>query len=241
MKTKKLLCTPFLLGLLLTGCSCVVIYKNDTTVKTKSNKGVFALRLENDNTSLTMDVHSSFDSPTLYTEETDIKTLVPFSYTKFDNSETTKFSNIHNEYTDYSIGETTGGLSFYKFTFFLKNTGEKANSYYLDVRLKDDKNISYDEYLRVMVFEGQEKQTIYAKRSKTKSGVDEEDITYDDASDFAVLFSDKEDIISISNSLEEEQNRKYTLLFWLEGSDPECNSLPENIYLNVEVNIKGYE
>ena len=131
--------------------------------------------------------------------------------------------------------------AFYKFTFFLKNTGQETNSYYLDVKLKDDKNIGYDEYLRVMVFEGLNKQTVYAKRSKITSGVEQEKIILDDASELAELFNDKEDIINISNSLDADENRKYTMLFWLEGSDPECKDLPDNIYLNVEVNIKGYK
>ena len=239
MKTKRLHLAPFLLGIILTACSCTIVRKSD--LEKKNEKGIFALRLENDETSLTMDVHSSFDSPSLYAEDTDIKSLKPYSYVSFDDSAATKFSNIHNEYTDTSIGETTGGLSFYKFTFFLKNTGQETNSYYLDVKLKDDKNIGYDEYLRVMVFEGLNKQTVYAKRSNITSGVEKEKITFDEASELAELFNDKEDIINISNSLDADENRKYTMLFWLEGSDPECKDLPDNIYLNVEVNIKGYK
>ena len=247
MKTKKMYFIPALLGTLLIATSCTVVLGKDNTKKTYAD-GVFTLRLENDNTSLSMDVQSTFDSPTLYIEETNIKSFVPFSYSFFNEPNTNQtFGNIHSEYTSgISLGKNEGGivwhnLNFYKFTFFLMNASEETNNYFLDVKIKDPKNIGYDEYLRVMVFEGQDKQTVYAKKTNSESDIENEKIYQDKSSDLAEVFSDKEDIINISSSLDGKETRKITLLFWLEGTDPDCNSVPDDVCINAEVNIKGYK
>ena len=52
---------------------------------------------------------------------------------------------------------------------------------------------------------------------------------------------DGTNITGISSSIDADENRMITLLFWLEGDDPECKDVPDNVLLNVEANIRGYK
>ena len=245
MKSKKMLYIPILLGTLLTGCSCVVIYKKDTNTgnETISNKGKFVIRMDNDETSLKMDVHSSFDSLTDFIEDTDIPSISgAYSYKWFSEIANKKFSDIHNEYSESLMGKDKDGIQFYKFTFFIKNTGDSDASYYMDINLGDIDNNKTDEYIRTMVFEGPNKQTVFAKRSQTDTANDGKELIdgSDESLGVAEIINDK-DITIGPNTLGTEENIKFTLLFWLEGGDSECKDIPDNVYLNVEVNIKGYK
>ena len=239
MKLRRMYFVPILFGALLTGCT--IVTSND--IKTKNNSGKFAIRMDNDDTSLKLDVHSSFDSLTDFIEDTDIPTFSgPYTYKSFSESTNKKFSDIHNEYTESLLGKNDEGIQFYKFTFFIKNNGDSDVKYYMDINLLDvDKN-NVGECLRVLSFEGPNKQTVYAKSSKTDSSNEGKELIDPCNESLGTAEIIKENEISIGpNTLSSEENIKFTLLFWLEGNDPECKDLPNNIFLNVEVNIKGYK
>ena len=243
MNIKRFGFVPILFTLLLTGCITVIRTNNQDNEQPTTDKGKFVIRVDNDDNSLKMDVHSSFDSLTDFIEDTDLPGLSsPYSYKWFNQSTNNKFSDIHNEYTESLMGKDGDGLKFYKFTFFLKNVGETDSSYYMDIKLTGlDKN-HVDEYIRVLAFEGLNKQTVYAKPSTTSSANDGKE--YIDSADQELGVAEKlnDNDISIGpNTLSADQNIKFTFLFWLEGGDPECQNVPDNVPLNVEVNIKGYK
>ena len=240
MKTKRIRYIPLLLGCLLTGCSCVVVMRKPTTeISVGTTKGKFAIRMDNDEKSLKMDVHSSFDSYTDFIEDTDIPNFSG-AYTYAWVSK--KVSDIHSEYTDSLIGKDGEGIQFYKYTFFLKNISENETSYYMDINLLDIAKDDVGEYLRVMVFEGQNKQTVYAKPSKTENNNGGKELinASDESLGTAEIINNQEITIG-PNTLDSNKDIKFTLLFWLEGNDPDCKTIPDDFFLNVEVYIKGYK
>lgn len=240
MKLKRMRYIPLLLGCFLTGCSCVVVMrKPNTEITVGPTKGKFAIRMDNEETSLKMDVHSTFDSYSDFIDDTDIPNFTgAFAYKWVSK----KVSDIHSEYTDSLMGKDGEGIQFYKYTFFIKNTGDSDASYYMDINLLDIAKDDVCEYLRVMVFEGQNKQTVFAKPSKTNSNNDGKELLdcYDESLGAAEILNNQ-DITIGPNTLDANESIKFTLLFWLEGSDPECKSVPDDFFLNVEVYIKGYK
>ena len=127
-----------------------------------------------------------------------------------------------------------------KYTFFLKNKEQEEVNYYIDINLIDSDKTGINEYIRVMLFEGTNKQTVFAKRSKTNSSGKEYLNSNNESLGEAEIF-DGTNITGISSSIDADENRMITLLFWLEGDDPECKDVPDNVLLNVEANIRGYK
>ena len=56
----------------------------------------------------------------------------------------------------------------------------------------------------------------------------------------AELFRSETVLVSLRNTLEPDQIRMYTLVFWLEGDDPECNLIPDEASLRIGATINGY-
>ena len=244
MKTKKMYLIPVLLGTLLAGCTIVdkneLYKKNDTS---NNNTGKFAVRVDNDGTSLGMAPHSDSQSTTEFMEATNIPSFTgAFSYKWFSEDKGFAFSSVHNEYSESLMGKSSlsEGLGFYKYTFFLKNKEQEEVNYYIDINLIDSDKTGINEYIRVMLFEGTNKQTVFAKRSKTNSSGKEFLNSNNESLGEAEIF-DGTNITGISSSIDADENRMITLLFWLEGDDPECKDVPDNVLLNVEANIRGYK
>lgn len=242
MKTKRMCFFPILLDILLAGCTIVdkneLNKKNDTS---NNNTGKFAVRVDNDGTSLGMAPHLDSQSTTEFMEATNIPSFTEaYSYSWFTEAKGSAFSSIHNEYKDSLMGKNDSSLSYYKYTFFLKNNQQEEVNYYIDINLIDSDKNGTNEYIRVMLFEGQNKQTVFAKRSKTNSNGKEFLNSSKESLGEAEIF-DGTNITGISSSIDANENRMITLLFWLEGQDPECKDMPEKALLNVETNIKGYK
>lgn len=238
MNKKRMLFIPMLLGTLL--CGCTIVKKSQLKQNTE---GTFVIRMDNENTSLKLDVHSSFDSLTDFIEDTNISTLSgAYCYSWFNESINYKFSDIHNEYTEPEMDRTEKGIPFYKFTFFIKNTGDSESNYYMDIALKGIEKNHVDESIRVLAFEGDNKQTVYAKASKTNSNSNGKELIQCDNESLGLAEIISENEITIGpRTLGADKDIKYTLLFWIEGTDPECEVLPDDVTFNVEVNIKAYK
>ena len=106
-----------------------------------------------------------------------------------------------------------------------------------------NEQINYVEYLRLMVFEGGTTPTIYAHRSKSRFDATNE--IYKEyvsgplgAVDYygeAELFESDTVLVSLDRTMNAQESKMITLLFWLEGLDNECKDLPENVYLDAKV------
>ena len=135
---------------------------------------------------------------------------------------------------------------FLKYTFFVKNEGDSNSDFTMDIELADQ-NVNYIEYLRLAVFNGTNTPTIYAHRSKAR---------YDSSREIykeyisgpegtvnyfgeAELFETETVLATVSNSLCANETKMVTLLFWLEAEDNECKDVPDEAYLNIEVDISN--
>lgn len=219
--------------------------------------GTFTINLKNDGVSLTMSTHSSFETSTTNLHVTNLdKISGAHSYVYFEKSKNCSFKDINNENTPYDMGKedhVNSGIRFFKYTFFIKNNGTINASYDMKINLTDNakpSNAAYalDEYLRVMVFEEGEEPTVYAKRSltayDTNHDIYQENICGAPGTEnyrgLAEFFPTETVLAERSNFLEVGEKRMYTLLFWLEGEDPECKYYPDTASLKMGVTINGY-
>lgn len=219
--------------------------------------GTFTINLKNDGVNLTMDNHSDFKHKTSYLHITDVDYISgPHSYVYFETSKSCSFNDINNENTPFDMGKepsAKNGIRFFKYTFFVLNDGTVDAGYTMSINLLDNqkpKNYSYalDEYLRVMIFEEGSDPSVYAKRSLTvydaTHDIYRENVCGPEGSSkdrgLADLFVSDEVLAEKRNSLEVGQHRMYTVLFWLEGEDPECKYLPDTASLKIGVTINGY-
>ena len=253
MKTKRMCYIPLLLGCLLTSCSCVTTHKsgNKVNVDNDSNKG-FYVEVDKNASQLKLYTDSDFKKPEskLVIDQRPKFTGV-FSYQWFLNSSRGySFDKLNSEETDYKIGfsNDSNGFSFFKYTFFVKNVGESNVEYNMSVELENknsNEQINYVEYLRLMVFEGETTPTIYAHRSKSRFDATNEiykeyvcgpvgTVNYYGE---AELFESDTVLVSLDRSMNAQESKMITLLFWLEGGDNECKDLPEYAYFDAKVNF----
>lgn len=219
--------------------------------------GTFSVKLDDDGVSLTMDTKESFENPTSYLHAKGVTKITgPYSYTYFETHEKYSFDKLDDENVEspqVKKGDQTG-MNFFKYTFYLKNNGKNKAAYDLNVNLLENikpSNATYalDEYLRVMIIEDGE-QTTYAKRSlknfeKDKEISKEGKCGNDPENErkyrgLAELFVNDTVLATKVNTLEINEIRKYTIIFWLEGEDPECTVPPDNASLRLGVTINGY-
>ena len=163
------------------------------------------------------------------------------------------------------------GLEFFKYTFYVKNIGNKVAAYDLKInisdrtRAKDASGRSLDDTLRVMVFENDGKSDnhdylIYAKRSLINNydidgnETDREFIFTDDrlpnreTENYRLVDKNFQDIDVVAeykvNNFVRNDIMRYTIVFWLEGADPQSDpneSYPEGATLKLGVDISAYE
>ena len=250
MKIKRKYIIPALLGILLVGCDKPKINEDKTsdfTVEVKNNSYLKLFQhVQTEEAEETS--HLSIDKVESITSA--------YSYKKLVNEYNGKiFEKIHDEKTDSDFGNSTAdnGYSFFKYTFYVKNTHSSSVSYNMFIELKEnikpiDSGIGMDEYLRLMVFEGDITPVIYARRSKSR--YDETHETYkeyvcgpegtENYFGEAELFESDTILATYTNSLKAGEYRMYTLLFWLEAQDNECNSLPDNTYIKATTTFEVF-
>ena len=201
------------------------------------NIGTFTVNLHGDGVQLALSEHSSFEDQTTNLVCRDLKPFSgEFTYSYFTGN--FDFATIHSEDSTSKIGqETYGGKTttrFFKYTFFIKNVGEYAASYDMDINLIDitkptNDAAPLDEYLRLAIFDGEENfdPTIYAKRSYTKWKHDEgsckEYITVDDPKSSiykgeAEKFIDDKQLAKITDDIAD--HKKFVFSNWTIKYDP---------------------
>lgn len=225
--------------------------------------GTFTINLKNDGVALSMDTHKTFDNPTSYLSAAGFdKISGPYNYSWFVTPDPETHirlrDRLHSEDTDYTLGRDSNenGIRFFKYTFYIKNTGALHAGFDMNINLNENlapKNGAQplDQYLRIMVFEDDNDPVIYAHYSLTldpgpdfdyreyvtKGPEAEQDGNYFGK---AELFRSETVLVSLRNTLEPDQIRMYTLVFWLEGDDPECNLIPDEASLRIGATINGY-
>ena len=182
-------------------------------------------------------------------------------------------------YLDKTSGEykTAKGLEYFKYTFYVKNIGNKAASYTMNInvddrtRADDFSGRSLDDTLRIIVFENDPETDkhdyrIYAKAAKENNRtidgkvVDREFIanpdrdTRQETEEYRLVdgsfggtneYKNDGTIITyeVDNFLRNDI-RRYTIVLWLEGYDPQSRpeeEYPEGATLKLGVDIAAYE
>lgn len=113
---------------------------------------------------------------------------------------------------DDSKGGDHGDDNYIAYTFFLKNTGDKDLKYNATMTLTGASK-GADEAIRVTVFRNGEERT-YAKAKKSDRSKAEQNAT---------KWISDDGILKLKElPLKEGKVDKYTVVIWVEGSDPEC-------------------
>lgn len=155
--------------------------------------------------------------------------------------------------------EEDGTIPYFKYTFFVKNLGEDDVDYNLalDFTIVGDSTTNprgLDSVLRVQCYEnlvgdGKHEYKIYAKRSSTDKAQDVETKEYyylperlydNPLAPFTEPFVSARTIMeSEIHNLHSEEMMRYTFVFWVEGTDPDCLDAPPNNQLKVAVKINA--
>jgi len=202
-----------------------------------NNLGDFTISLKNNGPIVSLDTSSGFADPkTFYRvdqlpEFTTIRSTNIPSIDLIDNENYA--STIGNR---YDVNNVIDGMYFYKFTFYIKNTGSVVANYNINLQLIENvkpSNTVYglDDILRVRFFENSSEDHTYvdyAKQSITTKTLP------DGTTSKGEYLSDEDQTLCTSfessdyvfdrqfENLKVGEVVRYTLLFYLEGSDPEC-------------------
>jgi len=170
---------------------------------------------------------------------------------------------------NYIDGEITN-LSYFKYTFFLKNVGDIDSAYRLQIKILEnvptkEQNPRYlDDTIRIMLYENDEfseehKKTVYAKRRlnayerdgqeaiwNSPISVRENQVSpYLDFQGYAEIFESEDVVCTITNvDFIKGAVKRYTVVMWIEGNDESSSHLlppPEGAKLKIGVNINAYE
>ena len=174
-------------------------------------------------------------------------------------------------YGAYTNAEDQTVMRYLKYTFYVKNVGDVFADYTMDIKFKESKSSDGTERmlsdtLRVMVYEndiGNDSKdsyhdvTIYAKEA-AEYNIDKEgnrtkrefvaQYPYlneeDDEHPLATSFIDSTTIASYQRrEFGKNQIRRYTLVTWLEGEDPQSEFLqeaPKRVTISLSININAY-
>ena len=124
------------------------------------------------------------------------------------------FDNIYYKWLPDNLDEYEGGSNngdnYFVYTFYIENLGSQKEDYWTELVI-DDVIKNVDEAVRIRVYrDGQE--VTYAKRA-ANGGAESNTVPF--VSDELIV---REHIIDF----EPGEITKYTIVLWIEGSDPEC-------------------
>ena len=158
---------------------------------------------------------------------------------------------IDNAETDYMDGALINpktnkivSLYYFKYTFFIKNIGQVAADYRFNLRIAENQqptnvhSYGYDDILRVRLYENigdSHNYKTFAKppRDGAEGHLDENGkMVYEEkiskaGTMYATNFIDTSNIVNLDQDNFQKGNYiRYTILVWLEGSDPQCEKDP---------------
>ena len=241
--------------------------------------GTFTVSLNNSEVNLALCEQKDSNQNSTYLRVNANSRYIEHSYEDFkDKLDTLDDEKIPSTVGEYEIPyyengkmKTETGLEFFKYTFYVKNIGNKIATYDMKInisdrtRAKDASGRSLDDTLRVMVFEnnpdsGEHNYLIYAKKSLVNNydidgnETDREFIFTDDrlpnreTENYRLVDKNFVDIDTVAQyrvpNFSRNDIMRYTIVFWLEGGDPQSNpeeDYPEGATLKLGVDISAYE
>lgn len=172
---------------------------------------VIGIVYNNSNFSITLDRNLYYDKGLIVYDDPDYKVYRSELYALSPDT----FDNISYRWLPESINDSRGGShngdNYLAYTFYVENMGNDVADYYSEITI-DDVIKNVDEAVRIRVYRNGEQKT-YAKKSAR-----------DEAEKNTVPFlEDKLVALEHVADFKPGDIDKYTVVLWLEGSDPECN------------------
>ena len=184
----------------------------------------------NGNCSISLDRNLYRDNKIIISDDSNYKVFRSDWYAEFVNY----FANISYKWLPEDINDYDGshnGENYVAYSFYIENMGDDVSNFRTEIIIEDViKNV--DDAVRVRVYKNGEYET-YAKLGK--DGLPEKHtITFESDS---IIKSD------LVENFKPKDIIKYTIVFWLEGSDPECNDniLGGEIKMHMQFNSEYVE
>ena len=191
---------------------------------------IFGIVYNSGNFSITLDKNLYFERGLIIYDDPDYKVYRSELYAEGPNN----FDNISYKWLPTDINQYEGshnGDNYLAYTFYIENIGDDVSDYWNEIII-DDVIKGVDEAIRLRVYKNDEFVT-YAKLGR--NGNPERDTT--PFMDNTLIARDH-----VENFKPGEKN-KYTIVLWLEGTDPECtdNVLGGEIKIHMEFNSEFVE
>lgn len=232
--------------------------------------GTFTVSLDAGNIAIALCKKSDFVNSTSYLRIDKIPAFKEFTYGDFINDKA--FDIVDSEETDMDCGASSYGkdgsietLNFFKYTFFLKNTGDKPAAYNFALNIVENKPAEdgrrLDDTLRVIIFANdvvsEHNKKIFAKRSTRPTHYVDGEANYDSPISVSEYDSTaerpfmgyaeqfKSDLVIAS--MDEPffpvgTIRRYTIVTWLEGfASDNQKQAPKGASMKLGVEINAYE
>lgn len=230
--------------------------------------GTFSITLAKSNVNIALSSDSAFTNPTSYLRVPDLPKITLCTNKVIEDQGYENIDNEYNPWTTYGAKKDDEGnivgMKYFQYTFFVKNTGMITARYEFTMTISDITNpknpANHDlgDILRVRVFENNgydesaHESRVFAKTSRQiNEGTNQEYVsTEPNSRGYAGLAEEFEDVTSTGGiimksevkNFQSEAMIRYTVVYWLEGNDPECKDVtPEGCSIRLGVNIKAYE
>ena len=231
--------------------------------------GTFSVSLDTGNVGLSLSREQAFTDPTSFLKVDALPEFQEYTYSDFkkigDEAIDSEQSDLNLGATAYNDDGTIKNLNFFKYTFYIKNTGDEPCMYNFSLKIVESTPSSDGRYLddtiRFMLYdnesEGEHNKTVYAKRSNIPHLNEEGEIDYrspisvskeESSKDYpfegyAETFESSNEVTNFSvDNFAVGEIRRYTLVYWLEGfSSDNNNTAPKGARIKLGVEINGYE
>ncbi len=182
------------------------------------------------NFSITLDKNLYFEKGIIIYDDTNYKVFRTELYAKTIDY----FDDISSKWLPKDLNDYDGshnGDNYIAYSFYIENIGEAVQDYWSEVII-DDVIKNVDEAVRIRVYKNGEYLT-YAKMGANKKP-EKDTISFQD--DSLVTMDHVE-------NFKPGDINKYTIVIWLEGTDPECtdNILGGEIKLHMAFNSENVE
>lgn len=161
------------------------------------------------NFSITLDKNLYFDRGLIIYDDPQYKVYRTELYAEVPNT----FDNISYKWLPDDLDQYEGsnnGKNYLAYSFYIENTGQEVSDYWSELII-DDVIKNVDEAVRIRVY----KDGKYVTYAKLSSNGTEEPDTVSFESDELVVREHVENFKPGDRS-------KYTIVLWIEGSDPDC-------------------
>ena len=233
--------------------------------------GTFTVSLNTGNVELSLSDSIEYKNKDTYLRIDSIPTFHEFTYSSLP-SDADLDSEAHNYLYGAIIDDDSGeakSLNYFKYTFFVKNTGRINAKYSLKINITDNKagegGRTLDDTLRVMLFDNNgidndaHEKVVYAKKAAVHRidedgnanfqepiSVSEEDATESEPfMGYAEQFESPNVVTTlVVSNFKPDEVRRYTIVNWLEGYDPQSNNYsapPKGARIKLGVEINAYE